>query len=171
MTIANTTPIAVFSPGRALISSFSFISLYGVVEKVQQYKHIIELYKQTVKANRWRGRIFMYQAPAKIPNMKAITGISAMALLISVGSLESAGAWWVLPLTLGACSLAVLFLTCGRLGCFDTGQRDAGGPEEECGSEECQVVWLRERGAERRGGAGRPCSEPQHRAASARSAR
>lgn len=128
------------------------------MEKVQQYKHIIQLYKQTVKVNRCCGRIFMYQAPVNILTMKAITGISAVTLLISVGSLESAGAWWVLPLAIGACSLAVLFLTCGRLGCFDTGQRDTCGPDEECRSEECQVVWLRERGAERR-------------AASARSAR
>lgn len=112
----------------------------------------------------------MYQAPSKIRTMKAITGISAGTLLISVGSLESAGAWWVLPLALGACSLAVLFLTCGRLGCFDTGQRDAGGQGDERQGDECQVVWLRDRGAERRGGAGRPCSEPQSREASARSA-
>jgi hypothetical protein len=48
--------------------------------------------------------------------MKALSGISAIALFISVGSLESAGAWWVLALMVGVSSLAVLFFTCGRLG-------------------------------------------------------
>jgi hypothetical protein len=48
--------------------------------------------------------------------MKALSGISAFALFISVGSLESAGAWWVLALLVGVSSLAVLFFTCGRLG-------------------------------------------------------
>ena len=52
--------------------------------------------------------------------MKVLSGISAIALFISVGSLESAGPWWAMALVVGACSLAVLFFTCGRMGYFSS---------------------------------------------------
>jgi len=50
--------------------------------------------------------------------MKVMTYISAVTLLVSVGSLQSAGIWLVVDLLVGLSSLAVLFFTCARLGYF-----------------------------------------------------
>lgn len=72
--------------------------------------------------------------------MKVLTGISSIILMLSVGSLDSAGAWWLLPLAAGACSLAVLFFTCGRLGFFGAVRGDDHEQEEPC-----QVIWLSDR--------------------------
>ncbi len=81
--------------------------------------------------------------------MKLLTGTSAIILMLSVGSLESAGAWWLLPLAAGAGSLALLFFACSRLGCFDRAH-----PATDDRHDSCDVVWLHERRVHPRCGEG-----------------
>ena len=70
--------------------------------------------------------------------MKVLSGISGIALLISLGSLESVGNWWLLAIALGLISIAVLFFTCSRLGYFYPRKehRDNGGGGK--------VLWIRD---------------------------
>lgn len=89
----------------------------------------------------------MSPGPDTIQGMKTLSGISAITLLLCVGSLESSGGWWLLPFLLAACSLAALAFACGRLGCFGS----SGDVSEEHG-EACDVIPLHSRGASGAGG-------------------
>jgi len=50
--------------------------------------------------------------------MKIVAGISGLISMLSVGALDGGGQAWWLPALLCACSLAVLFFACARLGFF-----------------------------------------------------
>lgn len=50
--------------------------------------------------------------------MKVMNRSSAVLLVLTVLSAESAGSWWVLVLCAGAASLAALFVSSSRLGYF-----------------------------------------------------
>jgi hypothetical protein len=54
----------------------------------------------------------MSQPPCNIGAMKTARTISGILLFVSVASLDSAGAWWWVVLTLAFLSLGALFILC-----------------------------------------------------------
>jgi hypothetical protein len=52
--------------------------------------------------------------------MKIIARVGAVILFLSVCSLESTGAWWVVILGVSAASLLAIHAACGRLDCYSS---------------------------------------------------